>query len=621
MMRICTKRGPCRPLFMASPASSESEEPEFRVPRPRSPRQSTDERDLECGRMINYHRFYSEGQEISMREINFDEVFIEPEVALSSLMKPLLTDFNTRDYDSLVANPSPAMQQLADFIHRTIDKSIIRDTVGMWPPKVASGAPEVENCVLFIVSLLNVCGSPETLLRWVVHVMVPERWHDCDSIYGGNTRAICLCHMKRKWKWKRKKTLWAEMDNSGFFTLYLLKNGKIMTDFQCKADGMGISTKKRRVSIVDENGVNIKSFEPIDSWQGQLWTGLEHLTKGTPAPFFMATSVGMELLPSFLPAVYQAITANDMFVLRTLVHFSVTKLADSFEVCNALIDIFAHAGKMTQLLFCLADSEFSMPTLTTSTILRSNSNLSSTIKLFFERFASRYTTNVLLKLAKYIDGCEGLSLIQPQNSVEEKVRPVIFTVLKHILRSGSEIPPEIRHIASILRSCATARFNEKLATYSTLSGFFNLRYICPFLADPAQYTSEFKSSRDVKEALLPFSNLLMQIFNRKLMTGRYEVFSNWNTKLSQQYFPDLMNFVLSIGDCEDEVVYQAPSEDQLRVALLRIVKQMSISHEAFFKVYNEVANSSDYEAVVKWELYAFFNHFFSDNIEEVPCVM
>lgn len=580
----------------------------------RSPRQSTDERDIESGRMINYHRFYSEAQEAFMLRINFDDIFVEPDVPLSSLMQPLLVDFNTRDYDSLVADPSPAMQQLTSFIRRAIGKTTVKSIVTMWPPKLAPTSQELESCIFFILSLLNVCGSPETLLFWVVNAMIPENWHDSDSIYGGNTRAICLCRMKRTWKWKKKKTLWAEIDNSGCFTTYLLKNGKIMTDFQCNAVGIGLKTKKRRVSILDANGVNLKTFEPIDSWQGKLWGGVDHMTSGTPAPFFMATSVGEELLPSFLPAVYQAITSKDMFVLRTLIHHSVTKLADGLEVCDALIDIFSHAGKMTQLLLCLADTEFSSETLTPTTILRSNSNLTICSKLFFLRFSSRYTTNVLQKLATYVDSCGDMSLMNPQEASEEKVRPVVFTVLKMLLRSAGEIAPEIRHLASILRSCATARFNNKMATYSTLSGLFNLRYVCSTLADPEQSIRDFHPSGEIKTTLLPFSNLLMQIFNRKLMTGKYSVFENWNAKLEHQYLPDIMNFVLSIGDCEEDVRYEPPSEAKLQEALLRVVKQMSQYHDEFFQVYHEISNGEDHSAVVKWGLYGFFNSFFSDNI-------
>ena len=567
--------------------------------------------------MINYKHFYSTDAENQFRSVDYSQIEAEPGVPLLTLIQPILAEFNTRDYDSLLSSPSEQMKQLRGYVRRVIGKSVVKDTFGFWPPTVAY-AEDVNNCLLFVVGLTHLCGSPETLVRWASEMIVPEDWHDRDSFKGDETRAICLCHRKRKVR-KEKRYFWAELDKYGEFTLWLSENGQISNHFSCHLCGAKVSKDGMTVTVLDRKGHKLKRFEPIDLWQGQLWASLDgdDVTKGTPAAMFLATTIERPLLPSFLPAVYFAVTANDMFVLRTLLHHSVTKMVDAMEMCEALLDIFMHAGKMTQLLLCMAGTEFDSKSLTPQTILRSNSILTTMMKLFILKFGGRYTENVLVRLANYIIERGDLKLGDPANAPEEQVRTLTATVLKTILRSGAEIGPEIRHLASIVRSCATSRFNNKQATYCALSGFFNLRYICPFFTNPKTYTTEIGTEDNIlKETLVPFSGLLLHLCNLCPMSGRFEPFATWNPKLSSLYFPDLVNFVLSIGDIDEQPEYEAPSDGQLREALLRVVAQINKSHDAFVRVYNEIADSSDHAAVVKWNISAFINSYFTDNITD-----
>ena len=566
--------------------------------------------------MVNYKHFYSTDAESQVRAVNFGAIEAEPGVTLSSLVQPLLAEFNTRDYDSLLAEPTDKMILLTRYMRRVIGKGVVRDTVGIWPPTVTF-SPDVSNCLLFIVALTHLCGSPETVVHWASTMLVPENWHDKDSITNAAMRAICLCHRKRKVR-KEKRLFWAEVDSTGQFTLYLSENGQISDHFHCQCGGIKVSKDNVTVTVLDEKGHHLKRFEPVDAWQGQLWTGLDWKSRdsGTPAPLFMATTVERPILPRFLPAVYQAVTANDLFLLRALIHFSVTKIPDHMEMCEALLDIFAHAGKVTQLLLCLCSAEFNSISLTPETILRSNSILTTMMKVFILRFAGKYTENVLVRLAKYVAERGDLKIGNP-NANEEQVKPVVSTVLSTIFRSGSEITPEVRHIASILRACATSRFNSKMGTYCTLSGFFNLRYMCPFFTNPTVYTTELQISENIiQQTLVPLSGLLLHIANLCPMAGRFEPFSVWNTKLKERHFPDLVNFILSIGDINEQPEYEPPSDERLREALLRVVSQMSKSHEAFFRVYNEIAESSDHGTIVKWNFAAFLNSYFSDNITD-----
>ena len=65
---------------------------------------------------------------------------------------------------------------------------------------------------------------------------------------------------------------------------------------------------------------------------------------------------------------------------------------------------------------------------------------------------------------------------------------------------------------------------------------------------------------------------------------------------------------------EELPLYEQPSEDELKAALLVVVKKMTDKREEFQNIYNQLMRNEPRGAVVKWSFAAFLQSYFAENI-------
>ena len=99
------------------------------------------------------------------------------------------------------------------------------------------------------------------------------------------------------------------------------------------------------------------------------------------------------------------------------------------------------------------------------------------------------------------------------------------------------------------------------------------------------------------------------------MGDKYAPFQGWNHRLVKHIFPELVNWVLSIGDEYEEPHYEQPSEDELKEALLVIVKKITEKRDDFQKVYNELV-ANEPRNVVGWNFASFVQGYFDENVKQ-----
>ena len=157
---------------------------------------------------------------------------------------------------------------------------------------------------------------------------------------------------------------------------------------------------------------------------------------------------------------------------------------------------------------------------------------------------------------------------------------------------------------------------------SALSGFFCVRFICAYLSDPRVFNPEFEMSLDnlaynmnVTKTLFPFSSLLMTLFSLSPMAETYEPFNVWNKELENSIFQDLVPFVLSIGEIENEPEYEPPSNDRLKELLMLIAKQIHTNDSVFVTATKDAVNKEK-PPFPSWAFCEFLNRYFAEN---VPC--
>jgi len=316
-----------------------------------------------------------------------------------------------------------------------------------------------------------------------------------------------------------------------------------------------------------------------------------------------------------LVSFFEALTLDDMILLRAIVHYGVVPVNEGVAFIDALLDIFAFAGKIEQFLIALIGLEFSKDELQINTVLRANTHVTNLFKAFFARYAKPYFDSCLSKIIDYILGVGNIGLSHIESADKEKAEVMLFTVLKYILHSENVIPAEIRYLASILKAEAIVRFNNKQATYNTLVGFICLRFITAVIADPIMFrpnTEEF--SPEMMTMLMPFSQLLQTPINLAPFDERFEKFSDWNPRVRKHIWPKLIKFVLSVADLKEKLFYQPPSEEQVFKSLSRVLTSSSAKFQQFKNQYEFLQRDPNVFHPIGWNLAGFLSAFFQGNV-------
>jgi hypothetical protein len=314
------------------------------------------------------------------------------------------------------------------------------------------------------------------------------------------------------------------------------------------------------------------------------------------------------------PSFYESLVSDDTLLLRTLAHFSVTRISDGPALLSALLDIFAYAGKVSVLLVTLAMLDFDTDSLNPNLLLRTNSHLTSLIKVFGQRFGQPYFDSVIAKIIDYILAAGDIRVSNPEQCDMGKARAMIVTCLDAITRSGPAVPPELRHLGSILRGSAGMRFNNKQAVFNTLSAYFCLRFIGGALADPAAFGYAVLPPAVRSAVLVPFAQLLIAPMALSVYSGIFDPFRSCNHHLVKHVFPGFAEFVFSIGECDCAPVYAPPEKERLREAIETVVRLMAKSPEAVRERYEGLVADAKGRTPVKWTFGVFLLSFFQVSI-------
>jgi hypothetical protein len=382
-----------------------------------------------------------------------------------------------------------------------------------------------------------------------------------------------------------------------------------------------IVKQKKGLRVRDGNGDPVADLDTDDPADMEILVNA--LDKPTVAlPYRIKTRPG--LIPdSFFQPFYDAITADDMLIVRTLTHPSVSRVVDGGVLAEALLDIFAHARRVGPLLFALCGSEFESDNADGDTaLLRENSHLTCMFKVFFTRYGGEYASKVIAKLAQYIDSQGKLQLknaVQPQH-LKDRTAKAVFTVIDALLSTQSLIPLEIRHFAAVLKSVVGVRFNTGSEAFKALSAFFLVRFVIAAVGDKDKCGCALVNSEN--DGVGPFARLLQMPFTGSVFSGRYGSCIGMNHHLVT-VFPKLLNFVQALADLPGEdapaPVYPVPSDQRLNQALDTVLGCIynlspggtSSNHKKFLARYTELTRlGKDNVPITGWMISTYLMSFF-----------
>ncbi|KAH0788685.1 GTPase-activator protein [Histomonas meleagridis] len=526
--------------------------------------------------------------------------------SLKSHKVSLIQDMEAIDPKDGFLNSTPYLTEFAEYVHDIFGQKVLQNLNYYWPPSVPNEEP-VRSFVFFYASLIHSSQNPINVLQWAIANFSSPDW------YGEPTKihvkGCCSCNKGNQFN--ENSFYWAFLNHKDQFKYYSVDSGHIRLVKKSKATQIVSDNDGKSITVYTENNQKIVTFIPSNPAQREIWPTLLSASI-TPFPLTIS-GIGKPIPNPYITALYDSVTSDDLSVLRTILHYTVTKITDGPEFTAALLDIFSHAGLVNTLLTVMVGHEFEIDALTPTTVLRGNSHLTSMFKVFYKRFGRQYFESVLKEIALRVDSKGDLGMKDPSNMKMDEIHELLFWTLHKIIGSGKFIPIQIRHMASILKHISGSKFNQKQATFNTLSGFFCLRFITAIMASPQTFDETLDLKNPIPNVFIPFSQLIQMPFNMMPLSGRYAEMSAWDDELYNDIFPNLMNFVFSVAELNEQPKYEPPKPEELRQALEYVLERISINSVKFKERYSVITQTQTNYPVVGWNIGTFLLNFFKDN--------
>jgi neurofibromin 1 len=196
-----------------------------------------------------------------------------------------------------------------------------------------------------------------------------------------------------------------------------------------------------------------------------------------------------------------------------------TQITDADKIAKAMIVVFQDAGKVLHLLEAFIAEEVRNAD-SAGTLFRSNSMVSKMFKFYSRLIGLPYLyTTIGPELNELIEEELGLE-VDPEKMEEgtdlDEMRWTLMAqsqkILKTILASDVDCPPQFRQLFAHIRKCVAERFPENVNT--TIGGFVFLRFFCPAVSSPEAYgIVEEPPSADARRLLILITKVLQNLSN------------------------------------------------------------------------------------------------------------
>lgn len=582
-----------------------------------------------------YFDRYANGVKNEIKNINYSNLPKYKNKPLSEIRKDLIKMIDDTPEKDLLSLDRPN-QELDKFFNNTsslvFDEEILHQILNVFPFSLPMAhqsnisKKEIKYFTLYFISIIQGSKYPLKALHYIISHFIVQTWHRNKSQNIDSVKNFCLCRNKKdsplvtnsKGKNKKKEGdinpscytdyTWIIADKNKKLYIYKVTSGKASNQIQQPYTKLKEEKGMIKVFYYDEL---VQKLYPVNKNQ------TEHFLSQIDFPnLFLA-------MPSYVPfeiykALYQAITNDDLLILRAVAHFSVTKVTEGLDLSEALFKIFAYANKTHALLSTLVGMEFENPSLTNEKILRVNSHLTNTFKIINRKYGQVYFEKVVRPIVKYVLKKGNIGLKDPNKANEKEAKIMLFTVIKYILSSAEYVPPQIRHVILLLRSFSGIRFNNYRSTYNAISGYFFLRFFSSMMVDPSIFDPNLVIDEETTSTvIMPFIQLLQTVLNLKLIKGKMSCFSSWNDRIEKHVFPKLIKFAFSLAEIEENPKYEPPTHDELQQSLRILLNIICDNHEKFQNRYNELKciKSENYPPV-GWCYGSFLCEFFA-NYDEV----
>ncbi|KAI5548270.1 GTPase activation domain, GAP family [Trichomonas vaginalis G3] len=481
-----------------------------------------------------------------------------------------------------------------------------------WPPQVPRLVAQVDLVLNLLIRLCLHSKSPEKFLFWLTNTIYPKQFTSTSCLINSKICAICRCIIPPD-----KKAYWAVLDNDHIFKLYLLRKSGTELDYQGEVSRIRLDEDQQSIILTDTNNIDVRRIMPVDINQAQMW-GAALNRQHSPFPYFFS-SYQIPLPQEYYPALFEAITSCDLIIPRCVAHPTVTPPEEyerSYELMEALLDCYAHLGRVSSLLQVLVSLELTL-VKDSFNWFRSPSNLGILANIFFARYGKPYFDNFVQKLLDYVNSKDVFA--KGLNANPDAVKVPLFTALKLIYSSGGALTPEIKHFSQVLFAYSAIKFNKKQDVLNVLANFYLSRLILGTIQQPEVYGSQTQKSPNLKG----FIDIMKVVFSFGSFSGHLEPL---NERLQKNVYPKFQLFLLNASKpTAPEPSYEPVTQERytkmiesvLRAIAFKKPGQKGGSFIQFVQRFNEAAQADFHESLPIFNnLHYFIAQFFSFRTDE-----
>lgn len=529
---------------------------------------------------------------------------------LNKIRNDIIQMINSKSEEELMNSDdssTPLNKFFQDIYSQVFDEEILHQVLYTFPICLPMShqskidKKDIKNLTLFLISIIQDANEPLKALHYIISHFLYQRWHKNKSATTDAVKNFCLCRNKKdgplvasnnKGKTKTKNSdnidpknytdfTWVIADRKKKLYIYKITNGVFNASNQVQQPYSEMQSENGMIKVIYQGSV-VQKLYPVS--KDQMSAFLSQIDFPN-----LIYSMPKHVPNEIFNALYQAITSDDLLVVRAVAHYSVTKVLSGMPLCEALMKIFSYANKTHALLSALVGMEFENPSLTTEQILRTNSHLTNTFKIINRKYGKLYFEKIINPLRKYILKKGDIGLKDTAHANEKEAKIMFFTVFKYIFASSKFVSPQMRHVIYLLRTFSGIRFNNYESTYNAISGYFFLRFFSSLFIDPSALDPNTIIDDDTNSnIILPFIQLIQTSLNLKPLHGRMERFSNWNQAIEKNIFPKLIPFAFSLAEIEEVPTYEPPSKEEVKKALEDVLNIISENHDKFQKRYTQL---------------------------------
>jgi len=515
-------------------------------------------------------------------------------------------DIGNNDLDVLFQNPTIDLKELQEALPKLFQIELfqrIQDEFPLTPRTIILEMEEKQRATFAaLCTLIRSNNKNNTFLLWLAHNIVPSDWHGNTSKENSKVFKLGIFE-KHKTGIASHEQYWAILDPNKNFKL-LKANGEEDLQFRCENIDKSRSGNSLRVWKGQDNlGVRLVVIydELLDHW----------CQSDVPLPCFFPYTIPNFPVPDDIAAAFlEMLLSSDTVVLRAMIHHEVFPVdSTGMDFVKNLYTIFASRGLINRLISTIVAVEFSHPgDLNETMVLRGNSHLTCLFKLFATKFAKDYFYKVIKPIIDKVVESGDINITPPKDesqyaAAQERVKDLLFFGIDKVLASASEIPPQFKHIASLLKICTSLVLRSKHAVFNALSSFMFLRFFTPAIVAPQNVVPEEKTAPNAKVTTVPFSRLIQLPFNlQQIPIDKYPHLKKLNEELYNKY-ADIYNFAMDIAEYDKAAKYDKTTDEealQASKALLITISKEKNQRNTFIRRIKDLSEKEDEKSSVSF---------------------